>query len=192
MLGSTGSIGTQALDILRSNQADLEATVLVARSSTELLIKQALEFHPKAVAIADKTHYRVVHEALHPLGIEVHAGADAIEEVVQREDVDLVLTAMVGYAGLRPTLSAIRAGKTIALANKETLVVAGEMIIQEAKAHGVEIIPVDSEHSAIYQCLIGEEQGKEKKPLLEKILLTASGGPFRGYTPSQLEMVTPQ
>ena len=192
VLGSTGSIGTQALDILRSNQADLEATVLVARSSTELLIKQALEFRPRAVVIADETLYRVVHESLHPLGIEVHAGADAIEEVVQREDVDLVLTAMVGYAGLRPTLSAIRAGKTIALANKETLVVAGEMIIQEAKAHGAEIIPVDSEHSAIYQCLIGEEQGKEKKPLLEKILLTASGGPFRGFTPSQLESVTPQ
>ena len=192
VLGSTGSIGTQALDILRGNQADLEATVLVARSSTELLIKQALEFHPKAVVIADETHYRVVHEALHPLGIEVYAGADAIEEVVQREDVDLVLTAMVGYAGLRPTLSAIRAGKTIALANKETLVVAGEMIIQEAKARGVQIIPVDSEHSAIYQCLIGEEQRDEKKPLLEKILLTASGGPFRGFTPSQLESVTPQ
>ena len=178
MLGSTGSIGTQALDILRRNQATLEAPVLLPRTSTETLIKQALEFHPKAVVIADETLYRVVHESLHPLGIEVHAGADAIEEVVQREDVDLVLTAMVGYAGLCPTLSAIRAGKTIAHANKETLVVAGEMIIQEAKAHGAEIIPVDSEHSAIYQCLVGAEQGKEKKPLHGKTLLAASGGPL--------------
>jgi len=188
LLGSTGSIGTQALDIIRDHREEFEATLLVARSSVDLLIAQAREFHPRAVVIADESLYTSVHEALSPLGIEVYAGSAAIEEAVQRPDIDIVLTAMVGYAGLRPTMAAIRAGKTIALANKETLVVAGELIIREAKAHQARIIPVDSEHSAIYQCLVGEGEGTESS--VEKILLTASGGPFRGYSATKLEQVT--
>ena len=135
LLGSTGSIGTQALDIIRDHREEFEATLLVARSSVDLLIAQAREFHPRAVVIADESLYTSVHEALSPLGIEVYAGSTAIEEAVQHPDIDIVLTAMVGYAGLRPTMAAIRAGKTIALANKETLVVAGDLIIREAKAH---------------------------------------------------------
>ena len=188
LLGSTGSIGTQALDIIRDHREEFEATLLVARSSVDLLIAQAQEFHPRAVVIADESLYTSVHEALSPLGIEVYAGSTAIEEAVQHHDTDIVLTAMVGYAGLRPTMAAIRAGKTIALANKETLVVAGELIIREAKAHQARIIPVDSEHSAIYQCLVGEDVGTESS--VEKILLTASGGPFRGYSATELEQVT--
>lgn len=188
LLGSTGSIGTQALDIIRDHREEFEATLLVARSSVDLLIAQAREFHPRAVVIADESLYTSVHEALSPLGIEVYAGSTAIEEAVQHPDIDIVLTAMVGYAGLRPTMAAIRAGKTIALANKETLVVAGELIIREAKAHQARIIPVDSEHSAIYQCLVGEDTGTESS--VEKILLTASGGPFRGYSTTKLEQVT--
>ena len=187
LLGSTGSIGTQALDIIRDHREEFEATLLVARSSVDLLIAQAQEFHPRAVVIADESLYTSVHEALSPLGIEVYAGSTAIEEAVQHPDTDIVLTAMVGYAGLRPTMAAIRAGKTIALANKETLVVAGELIIREAKAHQARIIPVDSEHSAIYQCLVGEDVGTETS--VEKILLTASGGPFRGYSATELEQV---
>ena len=188
LLGSTGSIGTQALDIIRDHREEFEATLLVARSSVDLLIAQAQEFHPRAVVIADESLYTSVHEALSPLGIEVYAGSTAIEEAVQHPDRDIVLTAMVGYAGLRPTMAAIRAGKTIALANKETLVVAGELIIREAKTHQARIIPVDSEHSAIYQCLVGEDTGTESS--VEKILLTASGGPFRGYSATKLEQVT--
>ena len=188
LLGSTGSIGTQALDIIRDHREEFEATLLVARSSVDLLIAQAQEFHPRAVVIADESLYTSVHEALSPLGIEVYAGSTAIEEAVQHPDIDIVLTAMVGYAGLRPTMAAIRAGKTIALANKETLVVAGELIIREAKTHQARIIPVDSEHSAIYQCLVGEDTGTESS--VEKILLTASGGPFRGYSATKLEQVT--
>lgn len=188
LLGSTGSIGTQALDIIRDHREEFEATLLVARSSVDLLIAQAQEFHPRAVVIANESLYTSVHEALSPLEIEVYAGSTAIEEAVQHPDIDIVLTAMVGYAGLRPTMAAIRAGKTIALANKETLVVAGELIIREAKAHQARIIPVDSEHSAIYQCLVGEDTGTESS--VEKILLTASGGPFRGYSATKLEQVT--
>ena len=186
ILGSTGSIGTQALEVVRSHREAFEVTVLVARRSTELLIAQALEFAPAAVVIADETHYAEVRQALSHTSIEVLAGSDAISEVVVRPDVDIVLTAMVGFSGLAPTLAAIEAGKTIALSNKETLVVAGELIMSLAKRHGAPILLVDSEHSAIYQCLVGEEGNP-----LERILLTASGGPFRSYKSiEELEAVT--
>ena len=189
LLGSTGSIGTQALDIIRDHREEFEATLLVARSSVDLLNRTGSGVPiQRAVVIADESLYTPVHEALSPLGIEVYAGSTAIEEAVQHPDIGIVLTAMVGYAGLRPTMAAIRAGKTIALANKETLVVAGELIIRETKAHQARIIPVDSEHSAIYQCLVGEDVGTESS--VEKILLTASGGPFRGYSATELEQVT--
>ena len=194
ILGSTGSIGTQALEVIRSHRDELEASVLVARSSAKLLIAQAREFRPQAVVIADERYYGEVREALAPLGIEVLTGAEAIEEVVQRPEVEVVLTAMVGYSGLRPTLSAIKAGKTIALSNKETLVVAGELIMRLSAQYGARIIPVDSEHSAIYQCLVGESgcDSRAECRALERILLTASGGPFRGWSPEALEHVTPQ
>lgn len=194
ILGSTGSIGTQALEVLRSHPDELEVSVLVARSSVELLIAQALEFRPRVVVIAEERHYSTVSSALASKGIEVRAGSAAIEEVVQLPEVDVVLTAMVGYAGLAPTLSAIQAAKTIALANKETLVVAGALIKRLAQQHGARIIPVDSEHSAIYQCLIGEHELAHggQRPALERILLTASGGPFRGWRAEALELVTPQ
>ena len=194
ILGSTGSIGTQALEVIRSHRDELEASVLVARSSAELLIAQAREFRPRAVVIADERYYPEVREALSPLGIEVLTGAEAIEEVVQRPEVEVVLTAMVGYSGLGPTLAAIKAGKTIALSNKETLVVAGELIMRLSAQYGTRIIPVDSEHSAIYQCLVGESScdSRAECRALERILLTASGGPFRGWSPEALERVTPQ
>ena len=186
ILGSTGSIGTQALEVVRSHRDAFEVTVLVARRSTELLIVQALECAPAAVVIADETHYEEVRRALSHTSIEVLAGSDAISEVVVRPDVDIVLTAMVGFSGLAPTLAAIEVGKTIALSNKETLVVAGELIMSLAKRYGARILPVDSEHSAIYQCLVGEEGNP-----LERILLTASGGPFRSYKSiEELEAVT--
>lgn len=185
ILGATGSIGTQALDIIRSNGDSLRAHTLTAGRNYRLLIEQALEFTPKRVVIADETHLSEVRSALSGLPTEVLGGNAAIEQVVQDEEIEIVLTAMVGYAGLRPTLSAIAAGKTIALANKETLVVAGELIMPLAQKHGVRIIPVDSEHSAIYQCLVGETTQPEK------ILLTASGGPFRKLSASELELVTP-
>ena len=186
ILGSTGSIGTQALEVIRDHREELEVSVLVARRSTELLIRQALEFEPQLVVITDETYYEEVHRALSATSIEVQTGSDSILEAVQRPEVDIVLTAMVGFSGLAPTLSAIEAGKTIALSNKETLVVAGELIMSLAKRHGARILPVDSEHSAIYQCLVGEEANP-----LERILLTASGGPFRTYrTIEELEGVT--
>ena len=186
ILGSTGSIGTQALEVVRSHRDAFEVTVLVARRSTELLIAQALEFAPAAVVIADAAHYAAVSQALSHTSIKVLAGSEAISEVVVRPDVDIVLTAMVGFSGLAPTLAAIEAGKTIALSNKETLVVAGELIMSLAKRYGARILPVDSEHSAIYQCLVGEEGNP-----LERILLTASGGPFRSYKSiEELENVT--
>ena len=184
LLGSTGSIGTQALEVIRENPDRFEVIVLVARQSTDLLIAQAREFRPQLVVIQSETCYPAVQEALSPLGISVATGSTAIEEAVCLPEVDIVLTAMVGFSGLRPTLAAIGAKKTIALANKETLVVAGSLIRHEASKQGVKILPVDSEHSAIYQCLIGETTPAEK------ILLTASGGPFRQHSPEALEQVT--
>lgn len=185
ILGSTGSIGTQALDVLRANSGKFNLQVLTAHSNFELLIQQAIEFKPNSVVIGDEQHYQTVKDALWEHDIHVYAGARSIEQVVEANEIDIVLTAMVGYAGLRPTISAIRAGKHIALANKETLVVAGEIITKEAQQRGVNIYPVDSEHSAIFQCLAGEFHNP-----IEKIYLTASGGPFRGFTMDQLSKVT--
>lgn len=185
ILGSTGSIGTQALDVIREQSDFLHVEVLTAGKNADLLIKQALEFRPNAVVIADPSLRDRVFDVLFDEGIKVYSGADALEQVVEMEGIDMVLTALVGAAGLKPTLSAIRAGKHIALANKETMVVAGELVTAEAKKAGVYIHPVDSEHSAIYQCLAGEFHNP-----LEKIILTASGGPFRGYNTEQLSQVT--
>ena len=187
ILGSTGSIGTQALDVVRQHPDQFEATVLTAGSNADLLIKQAIEFVPNAVVIANEAYYETVCEALAHLPIKVYAGDDAICQVVQMDSVDLVLTAIVGFAGLRSTVAAIQAGKTLALANKETLVVAGSIIRQLCQQHKVSVLPVDSEHSAIFQCLNGEGDNA-----ISRILLTASGGPFNRYTLEQLERVTPQ
>lgn len=185
ILGSTGSIGTQALDVISRHADRFEAYVLVANNSVELLIKQAREMVPEIVVIGNKDKYSQLKEALIDLPIKVWCGSEAIEEVVKDENIDLVLTAMVGISGLNPTLNAINAGKAIALANKETLVVAGELIATLALKHRVAILPVDSEHSAIFQCLNGEVNNK-----IDKILLTASGGPFRKFTAEQLTKVT--
>lgn len=185
ILGATGSIGTQALEVIRSNPSLFQAEVLTAGSNADLLITQAKEFKPNVVVIGKEDLYDLVFNALDPLGIKVYAGQNALNSVVQMETVDLVLTALVGYAGLLPTIKAIEAKKTIALANKETLVVAGELVTKLAVENGVNIYPVDSEHSAIFQCLVGEY----KNPI-EKIILTASGGPFRGKDISFLETVT--
>ena len=175
ILGSTGSIGTQALDVIRANPHAFTVEVLTANGNANLLIQQALEFNPNAVVIADETKYNFVKNALLKHDIKVYAGNKAIAEVVQMDSVDVVLASIVGYAGLESTISAIKAGKQIALANKETLVVAGDLVTQLAKQHGVNLYPVDSEHSAIFQCLAGEWHNP-----IEKIYLTASGGPFRG------------
>ena len=175
ILGSTGSIGTQALDVVRANPTMFSVEVLTGNGNVDLLIKQAIEFNPNAVVVADETKYQYVKEALNPHDIKVFAGKKAIAEVVEMDSIDLVLTAIVGYAGLESTLAAINAGKQIALANKETLVVAGELVTKLAKEKGVNLYPVDSEHSAIFQCLAGEFHNP-----IEKIYLTASGGPFRG------------
>ncbi|HEX8515210.1 MAG TPA: 1-deoxy-D-xylulose-5-phosphate reductoisomerase [Bacteroidia bacterium] len=175
ILGSTGSIGTQALDVIRANKDIFAAEVLTASSNADLLIKQAIEFNPNTVVIADESKYLYVKKALDPLDIKVFAGNKAIAEVVQMDSIDIVLAAIVGYAGLESTISAIKAKKPIALANKETLVVAGELVTRLAKENGVNLYPVDSEHSAIFQCLTGEFHNP-----IEKIYLTASGGPFRG------------
>lgn len=183
ILGSTGSIGTQTLDIIRANPEDFEVYAITAGRNADLLIQQAIEFAPRYAVIADESQYSTVAEALSGSSTQVLSGAKAIEEVVTHEVVDLVITAMVGYSGLRPTLAAVRHGKTIGLANKETLVVAGELIMPLARQHGARIIPVDSEHSAIYQCLIGEEER------FERLILTASGGPFRTYAREDLEHV---
>ena len=185
ILGSTGSIGTQALEVLRENKETFELEVLTANTNAELLVKQALEFKPNAVVIADESKYETVKEALWEAGIKVYTGEDSISQVVEMEEIDMVLTALVGYSGLKPTLSAIKAGKQIALANKETLVVAGELITSLAREKGVNIYPVDSEHSAIFQCLTGEFHNP-----IEKIYLTASGGPFRGKDIEFLKNVT--
>lgn len=186
ILGSTGSIGTQALDVIRQHPSEFEARVLTAGSNWELLVKQAREFHPDAVVIANESHYDAVCEALADLPIKVYTGSDALCQVVASDSIDLVLTAMVGFAGLRPTVAAIQAGKTLALANKETLVVAGRLIRNLCEQHRVGILPVDSEHSAIFQSINGEAHNR-----VRRILLTASGGPFRHFTVDQLREVTP-
>ncbi len=185
ILGSTGSIGTQALEVLEAHPNVFELEVLTAHSSADLLIEQALKFKPNCVVIGKEELFKKVQDALFDEGIKVYAGADSLAQVVQMDEIDIVLTALVGYAGLRPTLAAIEAGKHIALANKETLVVAGEIVTDLAKQKGVNIYPVDSEHSAIFQCLVGEFHNP-----IEKIYLTASGGPFRGQTREQLALVT--
>jgi 1-deoxy-D-xylulose-5-phosphate reductoisomerase len=185
ILGSTGSIGVQALDVIRANPDYFTAEVLTANCNASLLIEQALEFRPNAVVIADEDKYQAVADALLPHHIKVYTGTASLEQVVESDNIDMVLTALVGYAGLRPTIKAIEAGREIALANKETMVVAGELVTKLAMQKGVNIYPVDSEHSAIFQCLAGEFHNP-----MEKIYLTASGGPFRGKTLSELEHVT--
>lgn len=185
ILGSTGSIGTQTLEVIRQHPEHFSVEVLTAQNNVDLLIQQALEFVPNAVVIGNEANYSKVKEALASAQIKVFAGQKAIAQVVEMETIDVVLTALVGYSGLIPTVHAIRAGKQIALANKETLVVAGELITALAKQHGVNIYPVDSEHSAIFQCLVGEFHNP-----IEKIILTASGGPFRGKDRAYLETVT--
>jgi len=185
ILGSTGSIGTQALEVIEANPEIFSATVLTAQENADLLIEQAVKFLPKEVVIGNEKHFDKVKSALSPFDIKVHSGIEALVSVVETDNVDTVLTAMVGYAGLLPTIHAIKAGKDIALANKETLVVAGELITGLAKQYDVNIYPVDSEHSAIFQCLVGEEGNK-----IEKIILTASGGPFRGKDRAYLANVT--
>jgi 1-deoxy-D-xylulose-5-phosphate reductoisomerase len=181
ILGSTGSIGTQALEVIEVYPEKFNLEVITANYNADLLIKQAIKHKPNMVVIADETQYQKVNDALWDHDINVFAGADALAQVCETQEVDTVLTALVGYAGLKPTLTAIRAGKNIALANKETLVVAGEIVTKEAAERGVNIYPVDSEHSAIFQCLVGEFHNP-----IEKIYLTASGGPFRGWTSEQL------
>lgn len=184
ILGSTGSIGTQALNVIRRHRDLFSVEVLCAGSNADLLIAQALEFDPNAVAIADETKYAQVQEALAPHDIKVFAGNNSIADLMEMDTIDLVLASIVGFAGLRPTLRAIEHHKPIALANKETMVVAGAIVTAAALEHHVPILPVDSEHSAIFQSLVGEAGN------VDKILLTASGGPFRGFTRQQLEHVT--
>lgn len=185
ILGSTGSIGTQALEVIRDNPSLFTVEVLTAQSNADLLITQALEFKPNEVVIGREDLYDKVSDALKDTFIKVYSGVNALSQVVQNENIHIVLTALVGYAGLLPTVKAIEAKKTIALANKETLVVAGELITKLALDNGVKILPVDSEHSAIFQCLMGEYHNP-----IEKIILTASGGPFRGKTREDLLKVT--
>ena len=185
ILGSTGSIGTQALGVVLEQKDRFEVEVLTAYRNADLLIEQAIAHQPNVVVIGEESLYDKVYAALDAHHIKVYAGAEALSQVVQMETVDLVLTALVGYAGLIPTLAAIDAGKNIALANKETLVVAGQLVTQRAKAKGINIYPVDSEHSAIFQCLVGEFHNP-----IEKIVLTASGGPFRGMNREALLNVT--
>lgn len=185
ILGSTGSIGTQTLDVIRQHPNDFIVEVLTAQNNCDLLIAQALEFNPNAVVIGNEAAYAKVKEALQPHDIKVFAGQKALAQIVEMDTIDVVLTALVGYSGLIPTVNAVKAGKQIALANKETLVVAGEIITALAKENRVNIYPVDSEHSAIFQCLVGEFHNP-----IEKIILTASGGPFRGKDRKFLETVT--
>lgn len=185
ILGSTGSIGTQTLDVVRQYPDAFNVYALTANRSIDLLIQQAIEFNPAVVCIADESLYHPLREALSDLPIRVMAGTKAIAEMVTMPAIDVVVAAMVGYAGLRPTIEAIKAKKTIALANKETLVVAGDIICRLAQRHHVKMLPVDSEHSAIFQSLVGEDMDS-----VEKLLLTASGGPFRNYTYEQMQHVT--
>ena len=184
ILGSTGSIGTQALQVIEEHSDLFEAYVLTAGNNADLLIRQARKFVPCAVVIADESKYETVRTALADLPIQVYAGSEALCQVVAMEPVDMVLTALVGFSGLRPTIAAIKAGKPIALANKETLVVAGELITALCQEYNVPMLPVDSEHSAIFQSLMGEESP------IEKIILTASGGPFRKFTLDEMKDVT--
>lgn len=181
LFGSTGSIGTQALDVIAANPDKFSAEILTAQSNDELLVQQALQFNPHIVVIGDDRKYLQVKEALAATDIKVFAGEKALQEVASMDCYDLMLAAIVGYAGLKPTLNAILAGKAIALANKETLVVAGDIIMQKAVEHRVPVIPVDSEHSAIFQCLVGETRNR-----IDKVILTASGGPFLGRKPNYL------
>ncbi|MBK6265002.1 1-deoxy-D-xylulose-5-phosphate reductoisomerase [Marivirga sp. S37H4] len=185
ILGSTGSIGTQALEVIKSHPDHFIVEVLTAQNNADLLIKQSLEFKPNVVVIGNEKLYDKVQNALSPHHIKVYSGEKSLTHVVQMDTIDLVLTALVGYAGLIPTIKAIESGKHIALANKETLVVAGELVTKLAEEKGVNIYPVDSEHSAIFQCLVGEFHNP-----IEKIILTASGGPFRGKDKQFLETVT--
>lgn len=185
ILGSTGSIGTQSLEVIGQNPDKFEAEVLTANNNAELLIKQAIQYQPNVVVIANEEKFGKISEALKNEDIKVYAGEDAINQVVEMDTIDLVLTAMVGYSGLIPTYNAINAGKNIALANKETLVVAGEIITKAAREKQVDLLPVDSEHSAIFQCLTGEFMNP-----VEKIILTCSGGPFRQKSPDELKTVT--
>jgi 1-deoxy-D-xylulose-5-phosphate reductoisomerase len=186
ILGSTGSIGTQALEVIEANPSLFEVYALTAGNNVDLLISQARRFQPEMVVIANEQLYPRLKEALADLPVKTFAGADAIAQVAEMEPVDIVLTAMVGYAGLKPTIHAAKAGKRIALANKETLVVAGELINELCQQYRATIIPVDSEHAAIFQCLVGEGNNP-----VEKLILTASGGPFRTYNWNELEHVTP-
>ena len=185
ILGSTGSVGTQTLEVVELYPDHFSITVLTAGKNADLLIQQALKFKPSAVVVSDKSAYEKVKDALEGKGIEVNFGEEALIDVVQRDDIDIVLTAVVGAVGLKPTVAAIEAGKDIALANKETLVVAGELITNLIEKNNVKLLPVDSEHSAIFQCLAGEEENP-----IEKIILTASGGPFRGRSRNDLVSVT--
>ena len=185
ILGSTGSIGTQALEVISEQPDMFQVEVLTANKNSELLIKQAIKHKPNAVVIVDDKQYSYVNSKLKNLDIKVFSGNDALSQVVEMSSVDLVLTALVGYAGLKPTINAIKSKKDIALANKEVLVVAGEMITKMAKKNNVNILPVDSEHSAIFQCLAGEYMNP-----IEKIILTASGGPFRGFSKDALRKVS--
>ncbi len=181
IFGSTGSIGTQALEVIRANSDKFSVEILTAQNNAELLIEQALAFDPNIVVIGDEKKYQLVKQALSSTDIKVFSGVDALEEVASMDVYDMMLAAIVGYAGLRPTLKALDAGKALALANKETLVVAGDIVMQKALANRVPVIPVDSEHSAIFQCLVGETRNR-----IEKIILTASGGPFIGRKPNYL------
>lgn len=183
ILGSTGSIGTQALQVIEEHPDLYEVYALTANNKVDLLVEQVRKFHPEAVVIANEDKYPQLKEALSGEPVKVYAGTDALAQIVESEPIDIVLTAMVGYAGLRPTMNAIKAGKTIALANKETLVVAGELINRLANEYHAPILPVDSEHSAVFQCL-------EMNNPIHKVILTASGGPFRTYTMEQLQTVT--
>jgi 1-deoxy-D-xylulose-5-phosphate reductoisomerase len=184
ILGSTGSIGKQALEVVVSHSDHFEVEVLTAQNNADLLIAQARKFKPNAVVIINEDHYEKVKASLIPLGIKVFAGEDALTSIVEMDSIDLVLMALVGFSGLKPTIKAIEAGKNIALANKETLVVAGELITKLASEKGANIFPVDSEHSAIFQCLVGEFHNP-----IEKVFLTASGGPFRGQKRNNLKNI---
>jgi 1-deoxy-D-xylulose-5-phosphate reductoisomerase len=185
ILGSTGSIGTQALEVISEHSDLFEVEVLTANNNSALLIEQAKKFKPNTVVITNEDKYKEVDDALFSLGIKVFAGQQSLEEVVEGENIDVVLTALMGYSGLKPTIRAIKAKKNIALANKETLVVAGDLITKLCQEYGVNIYPVDSEHSAIFQCLVGEQYNP-----IEKIYLTASGGPFRGRLRNDLLEIT--
>ena len=184
ILGSTGSIGKQALEVVEEQSHKFQVEILTAQNNSELLIQQAIKFRPNAVVIGNENKYLSVKEALDSHNVKVYAGEKALASIVEMESIDMVLTALVGYSGLMPTIKAIKAGKSIALANKETLVIAGELITKLAAKHAVNIYPVDSEHSAIFQCLMGEFHNP-----IEKIILTASGGPFRGKKKEELNQI---